>query len=276
MLSLMIGVWSLCTKKNTKSVNKVHAQNLEVGYTGFPQHHLTKQTLIEAIIINYGLLPKSSLDICFHKLITNLRLLVLINHVCKIMKTNAKKRSFEHKVWNPRSHNTPSSTGVVYQYDEPNGAKRKIIPWLHLSISQVCHVNQLHRFRLASPTFVNDILIFAFFMLDIENGMLTNISQIQSRYDEILTAVIMKMAVVWVVAPCNLVWVYQRFRGLYCLHHQGDDRPDDGGSTDFWNVGKLMLVYMALQPRRQPSSRIENDYYHRVKVCTISKCRTLI
>jgi hypothetical protein len=31
----------------------------------------------------------------------------------------------------------------------------------------------------------------------------------------------MKMAVFWVLAPCRLVWVYRRFRGLYCLHHQG-------------------------------------------------------
>jgi hypothetical protein len=63
---------------------------------------------------------------------------------------------------------------------------------------------------------------------------------------EVLTAVGIKMAAFWVVAPCRLVWVYQRFRGLYC--------PDDGGSIEFWNVGKLMPVYPALQPRRQPSS----------------------
>jgi hypothetical protein len=31
------------------------------------------------------------------------------------------------------------------------------------------------------------------------------------------------MAVFWVVAPCSLVEVYQRFRGPYCLHNQGDD-----------------------------------------------------
>jgi hypothetical protein len=37
---------------------------------------------------------------------------------------------------------------------------------------------------------------------------------------EVLTAVGMKMAVFWVVAPCSLV-VYQRFRGTCCLHHQG-------------------------------------------------------
>jgi hypothetical protein len=26
----------------------------------------------------------------------------------------------------------------------------------------------------------------------------------------------------WVVDPCSLVEVYRRFRGVYCLHHQGD------------------------------------------------------
>jgi hypothetical protein len=33
----------------------------------------------------------------------------------------------------------------------------------------------------------------------------------------------MKMAVFWIVAPCILVEVYQRFRGPCCLHHQGDE-----------------------------------------------------
>jgi hypothetical protein len=46
---------------------------------------------------------------------------------------------------------------------------------------------------------------------------------------EVLTAVSMKMAVFWVVAPCSLVEVCQRFRGPCCVHHQG---PDDGGSKD--------------------------------------------
>jgi hypothetical protein len=31
------------------------------------------------------------------------------------------------------------------------------------------------------------------------------------------------MAVFWVVSPCSLVEVYQRFRGPCCLHHQGDE-----------------------------------------------------
>jgi hypothetical protein len=45
-----------------------------------------------------------------------------------------------------------------------------------------------------------------------------------------------KMAVFWVVAPCNLVEIYQRFRCPRCLHHQGSS------------------VHTALQPRRQLSS----------------------
>jgi hypothetical protein len=34
------------------------------------------------------------------------------------------------------------------------------------------------------------------------------------------------MAVFWVVAPCSLVEIYQRFRGPSCLHHQGDLRTN--------------------------------------------------
>jgi hypothetical protein len=35
---------------------------------------------------------------------------------------------------------------------------------------------------------------------------------------EVLAAVSTKIAVVWVVAPCSLVDVYRRFRGICCLH----------------------------------------------------------
>jgi hypothetical protein len=41
---------------------------------------------------------------------------------------------------------------------------------------------------------------------------------------EVLTAVSMKIAVFWVVAPCSLVEVYQRFRGPCYLHHQGESQ----------------------------------------------------
>jgi hypothetical protein len=46
----------------------------------------------------------------------------------------------------------------------------------------------------------------------------------------------MKMAVFWVIAQSCLVEVYRRFRGVCCLHHQGEKclthRPDDRGSKD--------------------------------------------
>jgi hypothetical protein len=53
---------------------------------------------------------------------------------------------------------------------------------------------------------------------------------------EVLTAVNMKIAVFWVVAPCSLVEVYQRFRGPYdCLLGRSavmTHRPGDGGSKN--------------------------------------------
>jgi hypothetical protein len=39
---------------------------------------------------------------------------------------------------------------------------------------------------------------------------------------QVITAASMMIAVFWVVAPCSLVEVYRRFRGILCLHHQGD------------------------------------------------------
>jgi hypothetical protein len=49
----------------------------------------------------------------------------------------------------------------------------------------------------------------------------------------------MKIAVFWVVAPC-------------------DHRPDVGGSKDHCNVGKLLPDYTVLQPRRQQSSKFKS------------------
>jgi hypothetical protein len=46
-------------------------------------------------------------------------------------------------------------------------------------------------------------------------------------------AIFLDMAVFWVVAPRILVEVYRRFRDTYCLHYQGDDVSDNGGSKHF-------------------------------------------
>jgi hypothetical protein len=76
---------------------------------------------------------------------------------------------------------------------------------------------------------------------------------------EVLTVVSTKMDVFWVVPLCSLVEVYQHFRGPCCLHHHG---PDNGGSKDLWNVGKLPPDYMVLQPRKQPSSWSAELWHH--------------
>jgi hypothetical protein len=49
----------------------------------------------------------------------------------------------------------------------------------------------------------------------------------------------------WDLLPYKII-VDRRFRSTCCLHH----RPDDGGSTYLWNVGR-QLFYTAVHPRRQ-------------------------
>jgi hypothetical protein len=44
---------------------------------------------------------------------------------------------------------------------------------------------------------------------------------------QVLTAANMKVRAFWNRASCSLVEVDRSFRGMYCLHHQGNN----GGST---------------------------------------------
>jgi hypothetical protein len=37
---------------------------------------------------------------------------------------------------------------------------------------------------------------------------------------QVLTAAVMYVTVFWLVTPCSLVEIDQRFRGTYCLYHQ--------------------------------------------------------
>jgi hypothetical protein len=79
---------------------------------------------------------------------------------------------------------------------------------------------------------------------------------------EVLTAVIMESAIFRDVAPCSLVGVYRRFRGINWLHLQGVNQvsrvtlpaccllglhvlsyPEDGGSIVFPNVDKRLSDY---------------------------------
>jgi hypothetical protein len=70
---------------------------------------------------------------------------------------------------------------------------------------------------LASFNYINSI---------IGSGVIGKFSKlyIYVRF-KVLTVVSMKMRAFWVIAPYSLVGVDQRFRGMYCLHHQDDETP---------------------------------------------------
>jgi hypothetical protein len=56
----------------------------------------------------------------------------------------------------------------------------------------------------------------------------------------------LKFRVFWDVVLRSLIGLARRFRGAYCLQHQGDD----GDITHLWNVGPLQWGYTALHPKR--------------------------
>jgi hypothetical protein len=68
---------------------------------------------------------------------------------------------------------------------------------------------------------INDTVSYSHLMYAKESGH--RLLQTRTAGFENLTAVSMKMAVFWDVAPCSVVEVYQRFRGPCCLHHHGDE-----------------------------------------------------
>jgi len=45
------------------------------------------------------------------------------------------------------------------------------------------------------------------------------------------------------IALCSLIEVDRCFRGAYCLHHQGDDHPDEG-RTQLWNISLRQQAYI--------------------------------
>jgi hypothetical protein len=78
----------------------------------------------------------------------------------------------------------------------------------------------------------------------------------------------MKTTVSWFVPKCSLVEIDGRFRGAYCLHHQDDDGPDDGGNKHCLNVGQFLPDYTAQHPRRRLSSTLTSTrkkYAHKIR-----------
>jgi hypothetical protein len=59
---------------------------------------------------------------------------------------------------------------------------------------------------------------------------------------QVLTAASMKFRGFWDVAPCSHVEVNRRFRGAYCLHHQGVVRGNTRGATS-QNTQNFIYLY---------------------------------
>lgn len=68
---------------------------------------------------------------------------------------------------------------------------------------------------------------------------------------QVLVAACMKMSVFWIAAPCTQVEVYQCFKGVCGVHHQGDDV---GGGKHLRKVCKRLIDYTAQKPRSQTFS----------------------
>jgi hypothetical protein len=72
----------------------------------------------------------------------------------------------------------------------------------------------------------------------------------------VLTAASMKIRAFLDIAQCSLVGVNRRFRGAYCLHHQGHHRVDDGcvlpPSSGWWSPW-LWRQYACLKRRSTPT-----------------------
>jgi hypothetical protein len=65
---------------------------------------------------------------------------------------------------------------------------------------------------------------------------------------QVLTATSMKMSVFWDVAPCILVDTGRRFRGAYCLHHQGNDTSWGGLLNNVDQLAKLIKAVLYSEP----------------------------
>jgi hypothetical protein len=65
-----------------------------------------------------------------------------------------------------------------------------------------------------------------------------------------------KIAVIWDVVPCSLIEIDGRFRGSYCLSHQGRC-PHGGDSKYLSNFSHFLRDYTAQHSRQSYSVQIQ-------------------
>jgi hypothetical protein len=77
----------------------------------------------------------------------------------------------------------------------------------------------------------------------------------------------MNTAVFWVVAPCSLVEVYQRFRGPCCLHHSATTQK-----TAILIPNKLGMLNLRVLLQQLTSRLVKNSGFNRTFRCGDLHC----
>jgi hypothetical protein len=77
----------------------------------------------------------------------------------------------------------------------------------------------------------------------------------------------MKMTVFWVAAQCSLVEVYQRFRSVCCLHHQGDRTRAGGGKSQ-----KTVFLYVRHFTLQETKAVLKFLSRNSSKICSLAFC----
>jgi hypothetical protein len=74
---------------------------------------------------------------------------------------------------------------------------------------------------------------------------------------EVITSVTMDSIIFWDVTSCDLLEIYRRFSGMYCLYFRVEKWPEQAASHEYMcslflrNVGQLLPDYTSLHPREQ-------------------------
>jgi hypothetical protein len=81
------------------------------------------------------------------------------------------------------------------------------------------------------------------------------------------------MAFFWVIAPCSLVEVYQRFRGPCCLHYQGFKyrlNPSQHGFRKFNSTATSLVTYLnSIIPSISTQGQTDSVYFDLTKAFDI-------
>jgi len=99
----------------------------------------------------------------------------------------------------------------------------------------------------SKPTHISIVFVYS------DCGVLCGAACCCSMEGGELTAIAVKVTVVWDVTPCSLVRRYQLFGGSSCRHLQGTLilHPDNGGREFFQTFGTYLRNHTGRRTRKQ-------------------------